>query len=188
MRGRVHRMENLLDGLLEYSRVGRVATEAEIVDTRELILGISDLIALPEGFSLVMSDEMPVLNTEKVSLEQVFRNLINNAVKHHDRNTGCISIAGTSNNEVFKFTVSDDGAGIEPEFHERIFTMFQTLKPRDEVEGSGMGLALVKKEIEYHGGRIEIDSASGIRGTSFHFSWLATPKLPHDGDNMSNNS
>jgi PAS domain S-box-containing protein len=178
LRGRVHRMEDLLDGLLEYSRVGRVATKSETIDTRELVTDIVDLLALPKGFSVDMPGPMPVITTEKVSLQQVFRNLINNAVKHHDRSEGCITITGTGNNGTFEFSVSDDGAGIDPEFHERVFTMFQTLKPRDEVEGSGMGLALVKKEVELHGGKVEIDSNGDTRGTTFRFSWKGNSVLP----------
>lgn len=104
--------------------------------------------------------------------------MISNAVKHHDRSEGCITIAGTGNNGNYEFSVSDDGAGINPEFHERIFTMFQTLRPRDEVEGSGMGLALVKKEVELHGGTVEIDSDGDTRGTSFRFSWKGNSLLP----------
>jgi len=171
LRGRVHRMEDLLDGLLEYSRIGHTATKAEAVDTRELVADIVDFLALPNGFTVEMPDPMPVLTTEKVSLEQVFRNLIGNAVKHHDRDEGRITVSASNNGEWCEFSVSDDGPGIPPEFHERVFTMFQTLKSRDEVEGSGMGLALVKKEVELHSGTILIDSDAGTRGTSFRFTW-----------------
>lgn len=80
-------------------------------------------------------------------------------------------------NDIYEFSVSDDGVGIEPEFHERVFTLFQTLKPRDEVEGSGMGLAFVKKEVELHGGTVQIRSEAGTRGTTFHFTWKGNSAL-----------
>ena len=177
LRGRVQRMERLLDGLLDYSRVGHTATEAETIDTRELVTDIAELLALPDGFSVEMPDAMPVLTTEKVSLEQVLRNLINNAAKHHDRDHGCITVSGSGSNDNYEFSVEDDGPGIDPEFHERVFTMFQTLRPRDEVEGSGMGLALVKKEVELHGGKVRIRSYVGERGTTFHFTWKGNSAL-----------
>ncbi len=171
LRGRVHRMEDLLDGLLEYSRIGRVATMPETIDSHQIILDIVDLLALPGGFTVDMPEPMPTLSTEKASFEQVMRNLINNAVKHHDQDDGCIIISGTKSNGVCEFSISDDGPGIDPIFHERVFRMFQTLRSRDQVEGSGMGLALVKKEVELHGGSVQIISHSEGRGTTFQFTW-----------------
>ncbi len=171
LRGRVNRMEKLLDGLLEYSRIGRFDLEAEDTATREMLDDIVDYLSLPGGFSVEIPDDMPVLKTEIVSLEQVFRNLINNAVKHHDRDQGQIKIGWSGKAGYYEFTVADDGPGIAPEFHERVFTMFQTLKPRDEVEGSGLGLSMVKKEVEGHGGEIRIDSTAATRGTTFRFTW-----------------
>ncbi len=156
---------------MEYSRVGRAELEAEDTATREMLDDIVDYLSLPGGFSVEIPDDMPVLKTEIVSLEQVFRNLINNAVKHHDRDQGHIKIGWSGKADCYEFTVADDGPGIAPEFHERVFTMFQTLKPRDEVEGSGLGLSMVKKEVEGHGGEIRIDSTAATRGTTFRFTW-----------------
>jgi signal transduction histidine kinase len=116
--------------------------------------------------------------TAKVPLEAVFRNLINNAIKHHDRPDGRIEISCRENGAWYDFTVGDDGPGIPPESHEQIFQMFETLKPRDSVEGSGMGLAIIKKIVESMGGRVGVDSAVG-QGARFRFTW---PKvMPLEG-------
>jgi len=101
----------------------------------------------------------------------VLRNLFTNAIKHHDRSTGNIHLGWqVKNKDYYEFSVTDDGPGIPPAYHNRVFVMFQTLRPRDEVEGSGMGLALVKKIIETYGGRTSIVS-DGNRGTSINFTW-----------------
>ena len=109
-------------------------------------------------------------NAERVPLETVLRNLINNAIKHHDRRDGHVQIAVQDLGEFFEFSISDDGPGIAPEYHERIFQLFQTLKPRDQVEGSGMGLAIVKKIVESRNGRITVTSEPG-QGATFTFTW-----------------
>jgi signal transduction histidine kinase len=133
---------------------------------------VVELLSPPAEFTIHIQEPMPVLHTARTPLEVVFRNLIGNAVKHHHRTDGRIEIQARALAEegMTEFSVSDDGPGIAPEFHERIFQMFQTLRPRDEVEGSGMGLAIVKKHVENRGGRIEVDSEPG-QGTTFRFTW-----------------
>ncbi|OIR06567.1 phytochrome-like protein cph1 [mine drainage metagenome] len=171
LRGRLRRMENLLDDLLAYSRAGRLEGGMSQVDLGFLAKSIFEMQAPPEGFSLVVADDLPTLNTLATPLEQVLRNLFTNAIKHHDHQGGCIKLESTlTNKNYYEFSVSDDGPGIPPEYHERVFIMFQTLRPRDEVEGSGMGLALVKKIVETYGGSIRIES-DGMRGTSIRFTW-----------------
>jgi signal transduction histidine kinase len=103
-------------------------------------------------------------------LELVFKNLIENAIKHHHRAQGRIEIRAAHKNGFVEFEISDDGLGIDPQFHDRIFQMFQTLQPRDKVEGTGVGLAIVKKAIESQGGTISVISAVG-EGTTFRFTW-----------------
>ena len=100
----------------------------------------------------------------------MLRNLIGNAIKHHDRAVGHIEISAVEHGDHVEFVVSDDGPGIPPEYHEEIFRMFSTLKPRDVVEGSGMGLAMVRKILENRGGTIHVESAEG-RGATFRFTW-----------------
>jgi PAS domain S-box-containing protein len=176
LRGRIRRMEKLLDDLLAYSRAGRHLHEPEWVDTAALTRDVGFILAPPLGFALQIQSPMPRLFTERVPLETVLRNLIGNAIKHHPRPTeGRVIISvqeqtAKDGSEWVEFTVADNGAGIAPEHHERIFQIFQSLKPRDVVEGSGMGLAVVKKTVENQGGRIEVIS-DGVHGTSFCFTW-----------------
>ncbi|MFN8489360.1 MAG: ATP-binding protein [Caldilineaceae bacterium] len=170
LRNRVKRMENLLNDLLAYSRAGRMQHQLEMVDTRDLVTDIVKFLAPPETFTVAPPEGLPILTTERVPLELVLRNLISNAIKHHDRFDGHIAISAQAAGDFIEFTVTDDGPGIAPMYHERIFQMFQTLKPRDLVEGSGMGLAIVKRMVESRKGKIQVES-SGERGTTFRFTW-----------------
>ena len=140
------------------------------------------LIAPPEGFAIEAAPSLPTLQAPRAPLTQVFQNLIGNALKHHDRPaTGRIRIDGVVRKGTATFTVVDDGPGIPERFRERVFGMFQTLRPRDEVEGSGMGLAIVKKLIDRQGGRISLEDGGGGRGLTVRFTWPANAKDPTDG-------
>lgn len=169
LRGRVGRMEALLDGLLAYSRAGRLRAKPEPVDVAELLRNISDLLGPPEGFAIDVRGDLPRFETARAPLQQVLLNLITNAIKHHDRPNGRVEVAVGDKDPFYEFRVADDGPGIPPEFFGKVFEMFQTLKSRDEVEGSGMGLAIVKKVVEGCGGRVAVESAG--RGTTFRFTW-----------------
>ena len=172
---RVNRLDSLLESLLAYSRIGRKNDAAELVNTGKLVREIGDYLAKPD-FIITCPDEMPIFFTAKAPLELVLRNLINNAIKHHDLANGRIRITAIDRGERVEFRVSDDGPGIPPEFHGRIFEMFQTLKPRDAVEGSGMGLAIVLKTVEFFGGQMRVESSTSTRGTTFVFTWLKQVK------------
>ncbi len=170
MRGRVKRMEQLLDDLLAYSRAGRVRPPAETVETEGLVQDVVAVLAPPPGFTVTFEGVAPVLRTPRVSLELVLRNLIGNALKHHQGEHGQVRVCAFERGEFVEFVVSDDGPGIEPQYHVRIFEMFQTLQPRDRTEGSGMGLAIVNKLVESYGGTIRVESAAG-QGATFRFTW-----------------
>jgi PAS domain S-box-containing protein len=176
LRDRVHRMEALISGLLAYSRVGRTKPQQEEVDVANLL---NEIIALQEphqGLAIHVDDPMPSLVTDRLALEQVFLNLISNAIQYHDKPDGNIDISAADHGEFYCFSVSDDGPGIASEYHKRIFAIFQTLGPqRDGSQGTGIGLAIVKKQVSRMGGTIEIES-SGSGGTVFRFTW---PKGPH---------
>ena len=176
LRGRVTRMERLLDDLLAFSRAGRDMGGAEQIDTAQLIREVVDLVAPPGGFSVEVVGPLPTVISPRAPLEMVFRNLIGNAIKHHDRPEGRVVVrAGADAPPGYAaFEVADDGPGIAPAYHERIFGIFQTLRPRDEVEGSGVGLAVVKKAVEARGGNILVESEEG-RGATFRFTWPLQP-------------
>jgi PAS domain S-box-containing protein len=172
MRGRINRMENLLDDLLTYSRAGHIDGNLEIVNTENLIRVVFELCCNDARFTLTLEGDFPIFVTARTPLELVMRNLINNAIKHHDKDMGEITVNVKPLNNTFEFTVADDGPGISLEHTERVFAMFQTLRSRDLVEGSGMGLAIVKKTIETLGGSIYLD-VNIPRGAAFRFSWPA---------------
>jgi PAS domain S-box-containing protein len=170
LRGRVKRMEQLLTDLLQYSRADRLPDEIETVDTGALIDDIIDLLSPPSGVVVTAAARMPVLATARVPLEVVLRNLIDNSIKHHHRPEGWVQVSALDKGDVIEFRVEDDGLGISLAFHERVFQMFETLQPRDEIEGSGIGLAVVKKIVESKGGQIGLISAKG-QGATFWFTW-----------------
>lgn len=174
LRGRTARLQMLLDGLLAYSRVGRANSEVENVDVAAVVRDIVSLLGPSPGFTVACEGPMPILRTRRVPLQVTLENLISNSLKHHDRQEGRVTIRMTLANQVAEFHVSDDGPGIAPRFHDRIFVIFQTLESRDDVDSSGIGLAIVKKKIQAHGGRIWVESAPPTRGTTFKFTWRET--------------
>lgn len=177
LRGRVHRMEALINGLLQYSRVGRLRTELQLVDVEALLADVIDSLAPPPEFTITVMPDMPTLWTEQLPLEQVFANLISNGIKHHPRPDGQIVISVQEYAHYYEFAVTDNGLGIAPEFHDKVFVMFQTLEPRDKVDNTGVGLAIVKKIIEDKGGTITVESARN-QGATFRFTWPKQPMEP----------
>ena len=175
MRQRVHRMEKLITGILDLARIGRVAQANETVFVRTLVREVVDTLNPPLGFRVELPFFLPTLVTNIVQLQQVFTNLISNALKYHDHpETGTVQIGCDDAGDFYLFSVADDGPGIDPEYHDRIFVIFQTLTERDTFESTGVGLAIVKKIVERQGGRIVVKSAEG-QGAKFSFTW---PKQP----------
>lgn len=175
LRGRVERMECLIDDLLEYSRVGRKEYKSEIVDVKELVKEVLELIDLPSGFKIKISGELPTFQTVKLPLKEVFINLIWNAIKHHHQpSSGEVTISVKTMEEFYQFRIRDNGPGIPPELHSKALQMFQTLQGRDELEGSGIGLALVEKIVKNYGGSLELVSEEEV-GLSVIFKWPKTP-------------
>ena len=177
LQGRVHRMEALIDGILAYSRAGRVLSSAEPVDTGVLVRDVIEMVAPPEGVTIDVAPNLPVIQAERVPLQQVFLNLVGNAVKHSRtaRPDVRIAIDWRDAGDTVEFTVSDNGPGIAPEYQERIWEIFQTLEARDKVEGTGIGLAVVKKIVDTRGGRVWVESMPS-HGATFGFAWPKTPR------------
>lgn len=169
LNGRVRRMENLIEGLLEYSRVGRVYTEIEEVNSNEIITRLAE--DYPENASkVIVEGVLPKVKFNKVRLGQIFSNLIGNAFKHHhDVANALVKISCKEVGDDYLFCIDDNGPGIEGRYHEKIFEIFQTLKPRDELESTGIGLSIVKKIIEDQDGCIYLESIVG-EGSKFYFS------------------
>jgi signal transduction histidine kinase len=182
LRKRVRRMEKLLNDTLEYSRIGKQlqSMSNEIINGQILLEDAIAMAAPPPGFMIKSSDEFLGMKIGRTPLQQVFYNLINNSIKHHDKNTGTIEINVKEGPVYYIFSVSDDGPGIPAEYHEKVFEMFQTLKPRDQREGSGMGLAIVRKILTVCGGEIKLVSESG-HGATFNFTWPKINEEKKDG-------
>ncbi|MCA9620090.1 MAG: PAS domain-containing protein [Myxococcales bacterium] len=170
LRQRVERMDDLLGGLLEYSKVGREGVSLESVDVASVVHGIADLLGPPPGFTIVADASLPTLETARDPLERVLLNLITNAVKHHDLPTGRIEVAAQDRGDYYAISVRDDGPGIPEAQRERIFGMFQTFHQKKKVEGVGMGLALIKRIVESATGNIVVLDGEG-RGAVFELTW-----------------
>ena len=170
MQSRVKRMDGLIQGLLEYSRVGRKNTLVKTVNVGDLVQEAIDSLSPPPEFEILVPSKMPTLETEALLLQQVFSNLISNAIKYHHLGKGKIVISVEDKDEFYEFSVSDDGPGIAPQYHDRIFTIFQTLEARDTIESTGIGLSIVKKIVEGQGGTIRVESELG-EGATFYFTW-----------------
>jgi PAS domain S-box-containing protein len=176
LRSRVQRMEALIDGILAYSRAARASGERETVATGRVLREVVDLVAPPASVEIAIPPDLPTLTTHRLPLQQVFMNLITNAVKYAAtaRPDVRVVVSCRDANGVPEFAVSDNGPGIDAAFHEKIWGIFQTLQPRDEVEGTGIGLALVKKIVESRGGRVWVESSVG-QGATFRFTWPEAP-------------
>ncbi len=175
LKGRVHRMEALIDGILTYSRAGREREDAGPVDLHALVEETVELASPPEGTTVSVAGNLPVIETERVPLQQVLLNLIGNAIKYNRRPGAVVEVVGAAADAGFvRISVRDNGPGIPAEYHDRIWQIFQTLAARDKVEGTGIGLSVVRKLVERRGGRAWLESEPGD-GSTFHFTWPTRP-------------
>jgi PAS domain S-box-containing protein len=170
LRARIERMSATIDGLLDYARIGRTADSIEPVAVGEPIAEAIENLSPPPTFQIAIAKNLPTLYTKRLLLTQVFTNLIGNAIKHHDRIDGTIHIGIAERSNVYEFAIADDGPGIEPEQHDRVFEIFQAINPQNRSDSTGIGLAIVKKIIEAEGGTIRLESQLG-QGTTFYFTW-----------------
>lgn len=171
LRDRVDLMSQLVADLLAYSRVGRDIGATQVTDTAALVSSIAELLGPPEGFDVVKGPGLPVFETARSALEQVLRNLIANAMVHHDRRTGRVTVSAKELEGFWEFSVADDGPGIPQDDRENVFEMLWSATA-DGDRGTGMGLALVRRIVERVGGRVVL-RAGESRGTTFRFIWPA---------------
>ena len=169
---RVTRLQTLLDGLLRYARTGHTPeAEVEDVNIAAVVQDIASMLEVPDRFAITCTGSVPVVRTQCAPIRTVLENLIGNAIRHHDRRAGHVIVQVRKSGEIAEFRVADDGPGIPPRHHERVFRVFRTAAGRDDSETSGVGLTIVKKQVQRHGGRIRIDSNPPKRGTTFVFTW-----------------
>jgi len=166
---RTKRMSRHVDSILQLSEIGHVPGEEGKVDLNMLVREVIDSIAPPENIQITIENKLPVIVCSKVRVTQVFQNLLSNAVKYMNKPDGRIKIGCVDESSFWKFSVSDNGPGIEEQYFEKIFQIFQTLAPRDKAEGTGIGLSLVKKIVKKYGGTIWVQSETG-QGSTFFFT------------------
>ena len=168
LRGRVNRMDALLKDILAFSRAGKHMADPEAVKLSDVVDEVTEWLSPLGRFKIVKESGLPTLNVPRSALEHIILNLLSNAIKHHDKSEGTITIGGHDTDDYHVLFVADDGPGILAKYQIRVFEIFKQLKPRDAVEGSGIGLSIVKKMTEALGGKIEILSKDGKRGTRFN--------------------
>ncbi|GGO67735.1 sensor histidine kinase [Nonomuraea cavernae] len=169
------RMQLLINDLLDFSRVGRVSGERVVIDTGEALrLALSNLSArIEDSEAVVTSDELPKVIGNRLQLTQLFQNLVENAVKFRSEAPPRVHIGVRRAGEMWEFSCSDNGIGVEPKYADRIFLIFQRLHPRDVYPGTGIGLALCRKIIDFHGGQLWLDGDAEGPGTTFR--WTLPP-------------
>lgn len=166
---RIRRLFGMIDGLLRITMAGR-RSNAVPVDLGSVVREVLDSLALPPGFQVVVAPDLPIVTGTRAELAQVFQNLLDNAVKHHPGPTGRIELGCTETAQAYELTVRDDGAGIPAGQRELVFQLFHTVPGRDTTDSSGIGLALVRKVVEAHGGTIAAED-NAPRGTCFRIRW-----------------
>ena len=172
-------MRNLVQDLLDFYKAGNIANPPESVDIREIIIDSIDEFRLEmekREVNLMVQDDFPVIACHRESLHQIFSNLISNAIKFADDSRPLeIDIGYMDHAGFYEFFVRDNGIGIDPEYHEKIFEVFQRLGQKRNMEGSGIGLAIVRKALEHHGGQVRVISEKD-QGSTFYFTF---PKASH---------
>ncbi|NTW49515.1 MAG: PAS domain S-box protein [Chlorobiales bacterium] len=176
--GRVKRMHDLIEGILQYSRIGRVKEEVVWVDLGEVVMQAVEMVLPPKGIKVAVKGELPKVRGDRTRMQQVFQNLLSNAVKYMDKEEGVIEVGSREEVGSWEVYVKDNGPGIEEKYHEKIFQIFQTLSPRDERESTGIGLTIVKKIVEGYGGEVRVESELG-KGSVF---WIRLPKEIRDSE------
>ena len=178
--GRTKRMNNLIDGILRYSRAGRVKPEPDSLDSDRTARVVIEALSPPPNITVAIQGILPMVIYDRTHLEQIFQNLLGNAIKHLGKPRGTVTLSCRDSEHLWEFCVKDDGQGIEERHFDRIFKIFQSLKTRDELESTGIGLTLVKKLVGISGGTVWVKSTVG-EGSEFHFTIPKTPEI-RDGD------
>ena len=164
------RMQNLIDGVLQYSRVGRTEQRTVPVDLGRIVPEIVENLAAPEHISIHVESDLPTVDADPTRITQVFQNLLSNAIKYMDKPQGSITVGCVEEEGFWQFSVSDNGPGIAAKDFERIFKLFQTLACRDDSESTGVGLTIARKIVELYGGKIWVESEVG-QGSTFFFTF-----------------
>ena len=178
IRAQSQRMSRMLTDLLAYSRIGRQTEALDNIDTGALINSIAGSMPKDTGMTITVSGIWPVLETYAAPLDLILRNLISNAIAHHDQRAGHITVTARLINGALDIEIADDGPGIAPEWHDAIFQPFRTIAATAAAGNSGIGLALVRKAVETNGATLTLVSDPMLRrGTTFTLRWPLALKV-----------
>lgn len=167
---RVKRMENLIDGILKYSRASSKNQKIEDIDLAEVIPEFIESIAPPDHIQVTIESELPVVRADKTRVVQLFQNIVSNAIKYNDKPEGHVRIGCSDEDTHWQFYIADNGPGIDDKYKDKVFQIFQTLGVEESRESTGVGLSVVKKIVELYGGRIWLESEL-TKGTTFFFTF-----------------
>ena len=170
MQKRIHRLDVLITGILDYSKASKLDTNLEEVDINQIVLEVIENLLPPSHLKVSIEDKLPMLIVNRIAMTQIFQNLLSNAIKYHDKLIGHINIGCEDIGKYYQFYISDDGPGIPSEFHDRVFEAFQAFKQQENIESTGLGLTIVKKIVEKIGGKVWFVTTVG-QGTTFYFTW-----------------
>lgn len=182
---RVERMYNLIDGVLQYSRIGQVEEERVSVNLSEFVPEVINMVVPPENIKVTIENELPTIVCEETYTMQLFQNLLSNAIKYMDKPQGWIKIGCVEQEDCWKFSVADNGPGIGEKDFEKIFKMFKALSVKEQFEGTGVGLTVAKKIVQLYGGRIWVESQLG-HGSTFFFTLPKSSKENKDATLQTN--
>lgn len=167
IRNNVEKMDNLISGILEYTTINKIESSFYNVDLDKLIDDVLEFISIPKHISIKKEVKFPVVKGDKFRLQQLFQNLIDNAIKYNDKEKGYIALGFTEDNEFWKFYIKDNGKGIENTYFDKIFKTFEKLE--NNPQSTGIGLSIVKKIVDVYEGKISLKSKLG-EGTTFYFT------------------
>lgn len=173
---RVNKLQNLIDGILEYSRVGRIREEKREVDLNYLVRDVIELLELSKNIQIEINNSLPIIYCEKNKIEQVFQNLLSNAIKFLDKPQGKIIVSCTEEDDYWQISIADNGIGIEERYFTKIFQIFQKLSSTQDSDSTGIGLSIVKKIVEMYGGNIWVESKVE-QGSTFFFTLKKTLQI-----------
>ncbi|TPN86883.1 sensor histidine kinase [Aquimarina algicola] len=164
---KIDKMDHLINGILKYASIDKSDQPKQKINLQQIVADTIDIIYIPDHITIKIDTHLPVIKGDKFRLQQLFQNLLNNAVKYNDKEQGLINISYTENNDFWQFAIKDNGPGIPEKYHHKIFQVFQTIS--DGKESTGIGLSIVKKIIELYEGKIWIESEQN-KGTTFFFT------------------
>jgi signal transduction histidine kinase len=176
---RAGKMHRLIEEILDYSRIGRIREKNVSVDLNQVVDVAAKQIAPGDNVDIKIKNRLPVITAEQGRITQLFRNLLDNAVRYMDKDKGLVEIDCIKEGDFFRFSISDNGPGIEKKYFERIFQIFQSVIPSEDSERSGTGLTLAKKIVRVYGGKIWLESEPG-KGTTFFFTLPVTRVLKEE--------